>query len=313
MRKDRALGVFYCLFCAMLWGIAFVAQDVAADHMAPFTFQCSRSLIGAAALVPVFFLRDAFRRRHGENVRISRPVRRRLWLCGALLGTVLAAASCFQQFGIANNTTSPGKDAFITSFYIVLVPLGSILFGKRVQPHIFGCVAVALGGLWLLCMGGATVSVGDVQVLISALIFTVQILLIDRVAPGLDGVRLSAVQFLVMGVETGVLMFLFETPTWAQFGAAWLPVLYAGIFSCAGAYTMQILGQQRTPPAVASLLMSLEAVFAVLASLVMLHMAPSPREIGGMALMFVAVVCSQIPFRYPAKKASDPNIPENDT
>jgi len=240
---------------------------------------------------------------HGYDVhRLTEG--RPLILGGVLCGAILTAACVLQQAGIGNNETSPGKDAFVSALYMVIVPIFALFLGKRSPLPVYLCTVVAVFGLWLLCMGsGTALSVGDVQVIACAFVFAAHILAVDRVAPYVDGIRLSAVQFLTSGVLSGVFMLIFETPTWKGILAALLPLLFAGIFSNGIAYTLQIVGQQRTAPTLASLVLSLESVFAVLAGMVLLGEYPSGREIAGMAVIFAAIVCAQLPFdRWLGKK-----------
>ena len=179
----------------------------------------------------------------------------------------------------------------------MFVPAFGLLLGKRAAPHIYGCVAVALGGLWLLCMNGSTLTTGDIQLIICSLLFACQMLLVDAIGDRVDAVRLSAVQFLVVGVVSTVFAIVFEQPTVAGVLTGWWTVLYAGIFSSAVAYTLQIVGQQRTPAALASLVLSLESVVAVIASMIALRLYPTLNEVLGMVLIFAAIIVSQIPWQ----------------
>ena len=300
MSLKKYSGVLCCFLAALFWGTTFVAQDTAAKTIPPFTFLALRSFIGAAALVPVFLIKDKLTR--GKQVPSPAPASRRMtWLGGALCGLFLCAASALQQLGIGNNTGSPGKDAFITALYIVFVPVIALFFGRRAQPHIYGCLAVALGGLWLLCMNGAAITVGDIQLMVCSLLFAFQMIVVELIGTRVDAVRLSAVQFLTVGVLSALIALIFEEPTVGGVLAGWWTVLYAGILSSAVAYTLQIVGQQRTPPAVACLLLSLESVVAVIASMIALQLYPRPTELVGMALIFAAIIVSQLPFRYKRK------------
>lgn len=300
MNKQKALGILCCFLAALFWGIAFVAQDKGAVHVESFTFQAVRSFIGAIALVPVFLLKDRIEKKKGIHRTPDKKEKKMLLLGGLACGVVLCVAACLQQFGIANNETSPGKDAFITALYMLFVPVIGLFLGKRARPHVYLCIPVALLGLWLLCMNGSTLSVGDVQVILCSVVFSFHILVVDHVAPHVDGVRLSCIQFFTVGVLSSICMLLFESPTWEGILTAAGPLLYAGVMSCAGAYTLQIIGQQHTPPTAACMVLSLESVFAVLASMVMLGMFPSGLEILGMVLIFAAVIVSQLPL--PGRK-----------
>lgn len=294
-------GPLCCLLAALFWGTTFVAQDTAARTIPAFTFLALRSFIGAAALLAVFLIRDRQEKKKGCCKALTKAQAKLTLWGGALCGVFLCAASALQQLGIGNNTGSPGKDAFITALYIVFVPLLGFFLGRRAAPHIYGCVAVALGGLWLLCMNGSTLTVGDIQLIACSLLFACQMLLVDHIGDRIDAVKLSAVQFFVVGALSTVLALIFERPTLDGVLAGWWTVLYAGILSSAVAYTLQIIGQQRTPPTLASLVLSLESVVAVIASMITLRLFPTVLEWLGMLLIFAAIIVAQIPFRYAKK------------
>ncbi len=297
----RSSGLICCLLAAFFWGTTFVAQDTAAETIPAFTFLALRSFVGAAALLVVFLVKDALAKKKGTFQPATREAHKLTWLGGAFCGLFLCSASALQQLGIASNTGSPGKDAFITALYIVFVPLFGLFLGKRAAPHIYGCVVVALGGLWLLCMNSSSLTTGDIQLMICSLLFACQMILVDHLGNRVDAVRLSAVQFLVVGVVSTVLAVIFESPTVAGVMTGWWTVLYAGIFSSAVAYTLQIVGQQRTPATLASLVLSLESVVAVIASMIALGLYPAVTEVLGMVLIFIAIIVSQIPFKYKKK------------
>lgn len=292
MKKQQLLGVLCCLVTAMIWGVAFIAQDFAAETVEPFTFQCLRSFLAAAVLIPFALFRQKYLACGKKAPAFSR---KKMIVGGVICGAILAGASVLQQAGITNDT-DPGKSAFITALYIVFVPVMSLFLGKRSPWHVYACTGVALCGLWLLCMGNASLTVGDLQVIACSLVFAVHILVVDHFAPFVDGIWLSAVQFLTSGVLSGIVMLLFESPSLAGIGAAILPLLFAGIFSCGVAYTLQIVGQQKLPSTAASLLFSLESVFAVIAGMVIIRQTPSPRELCGMAIIFAAIIVAQLRF-----------------
>ena len=285
------------LLTALIWGCAFVAQSVGMDYVGPFTFNCVRSILGSIVLVPVIFLMDHLKRKSGmspEEIKKAKGDGRTLLTGGICCGVILAAASSLQQFGIM--FTSVGKAGFITAMYIVLVPILGVFVGKKVRPLVVLCVLIAVAGLYFLCMTEKlSLGIGDLFVLLCALVFTVHILVIDHFSPLVDGVRMSAVQFLTAGILCGAAMLIWETPQAEDILAAWMPVLYAGIMSCGVAYTLQILGQKNADPTVASLLLSLESVFSVLAGWVILHQSLNQRELFGCALMFAAIIIAQLP------------------
>lgn len=291
----RAAGSIMLLLTAIIWGCSFVAQSEAMDYMGPLTFQTARSFVGGAVLIPVLFLSGMGRKKH--HVPRQGGGQRRLLFAGTLCGVVMFVAAMLQQYGIALGT-SGGEAGFITATYILLVPLFGLFRGKKVPLRIWICVFAALCGLYLLCItGDFSFLPSDGMVLLGAVFWALHILVIDHMAPGLDGIMLSCIQFFVSGVLAGVGMFLFEAPSWRQIFDGWVTIAYVGILSSGAAYTLQILGQQRTPPAIASLLMSFESVFAVLGGIVVLRQIPTMREWAGCALMFAAIICAQLPGR----------------
>ena len=227
-----------------------------------------------------------------------------LLLGGLGCGILLCVATVLQQFGIAEVDTSPGKAAFITALYIVFVPVIALFLRRRSQPHVYVCVAVALVGLWLLCMNGSTITKGDIFVILCSVAFAFHITLVDFVVPHVDGVQLSCVQFTVAALISAVGMLITEQPDMQVILQNWFPIFYSGIFSAAIAYTLQILGQKHTQPTIACLLMSLESVFAVITGMILLpeSSAQSAREWVGMAVIFVAIIFAQIPLRYGRRK-----------
>ncbi len=290
-RKQLKYSLLLAL-TALIWGTAFVAQSQATDEVGPFTFNAARLLVGGAVLLPCIRLLDGLRARAGEAANPGS--RKTLFIGGACCGTVLFAASGFQQAGIAY--TSVGKAGFITALYIVLVPLAGVLTGRRIGAALWASVALAVTGMYFLCMTGETgVNRGDVLCLACALFFTMHILVIDRFSPKVDGVRLSAVQFFVAGGLSLIAMLLFEKPDWSSVLAAWFPILYAGVLSSAVGYTLQIIGQKNVNPTLASLIMSLESVFSALSGWLLIGQTLTVLEIMGCALMFIAIILAQLP------------------
>ena len=301
MTRNKWIGPTLLFVTAFIWGTSFIAQEVGAnDGVGSFTFQATRNALGALALLLVWVVRDIFQRKKGCYQPMTAESKRALLWGGLGCGCLLCAATVLQQFGIAETETSPGKAAFITALYIVFVPLFSVLVKRFSQPHVYLCVAVALGGLWMLCMSGSRLMKGDLLVILCAVIFALHIMLVDRVAPHVDGIRLSCIQFAVAAAISAVGMLLTEEPEVQVICRSWFPIFYSGIFSAAIAYTLQIVGQKRTQPTIACLLMSLESVFAVLTSMVLMpeQNPGSAREWVGMAVILVAIVLAQIPFKY---------------
>ena len=293
MKKTSIKNPLLLLLTATIWGTAFVAQSVGMDYVGPFTFSAVRSLIGGLVLIPVIWL--VGRLEEGQDKREKTPAdRKNLILGGIACGVVLFIASNLQQFGIQYTTV--GKAGFITAFYIVLVPVMGIFIRRRCPALVWVGVALALAGLWLLCMGGDTMTVGtgDMLVFFGAVMFAVHILVIDHFSPLADGVKLSCIQFFVCGILSGVCMFLFEQPDAAAILAAKGSILYAGVMSCGVAYTLQIVGQKGMNPTAASLILSLESVISVLAGWVLLHQKLSVRELLGCVLVFAAVILVQV-------------------
>ncbi len=293
MKKTSIKNPLLLLLTATIWGTAFVAQSVGMDYVGPFTFSAVRSLIGGLVLIPVIWL--VGRLEEGQDRREKTPAdRKNLILGGIACGVVLFIASNLQQFGIQYTTV--GKAGFITAFYIVLVPVMGIFIRRRCPALVWVGVALALAGLWLLCMGGdaMTVGTGDMLVFFGAVMFAVHILVIDHFSPLADGVKLSCIQFFVCGILSGVCMFFFEQPDAAAILAAKGSILYAGVMSCGVAYTLQIVGQKGMNPTAASLILSLESVISVLAGWVLLHQKLSVRELLGCVLVFAAVILVQV-------------------
>ncbi len=290
---------------ALIWGIAFVAQSEGGDAVGPYTFNCIRSLLGSAVLLPVIALLDKL------GLTSKKPVtpaqKKTLLVGGVSCGIILCVASNLQQLGIYFGS-SAGKAGFLTACYILLVPILGIFLGKRCGWNIWLGVGLTLIGLYLLCMNGSfRLQFSDILLLLCALGFALHILVIDHFSPLVDGVRMSCIQFLVSGLLSAIPMFFVDMghslagiTAWApalMTMEAWIPILYAGILSCGAAYTLQIIGQQGVNPTVASLLMSLESVFSVIAGWIILGEKMGAKELFGCALIFAAVILAQIPIQ----------------
>ena len=289
MNKAQIKNSFLLLLTAVIWGVAFVAQSTGMEHVEPFTFNSIRNIIGGLVLIPCIFL---FRKVNGEKGTIVTKVE---LIGGICCGTALFAASSFQQVGMLHTTV--GKAGFITALYVVLVPILGLLMKKKVSILIWFCVVLSVVGLYLLCMteGSFTLGYGDFLVLICAVLFSVHILIIDYFSPKGDGVVISCIQFLTCGVLSGILMFFTETPVLQNMWDAKWSILYAGVLSCGVAYTLQVVAQRDVNPTVASLILCLESVVAVLAGWIVLKEALSLRELLGCTLMFIAIVLAQLP------------------
>ena len=294
-KRGELLHTLALLVCAAIWGSAFVAQSVGAEYVGAFTFLAVRNWIAVVFLIPVIFVRDTILKKRGRpSVRpANRTQRRFLLMGGAACGFFLCAASAFQQVGIRYTTTA--KAGFITALYVVIVPILSVFFGKSVKSRIWMCVALAVLGLYLLCMRGElSLSFGDGVVLVCAFLFACQIMTVDYFAPQVDTVRLSQTQFLVTALLSTVCMFFFEDLSTDSLIKALPSIAYAGVMSSGVAYTLQIIGQQNLNPAIASITMSLESVFAALAGWIVLGQSMSFRELAGCVLMFAAIILAQL-------------------
>lgn len=302
MKKTSVKSPLLLFLTAVIWGVAFVAQSVGMDYVGPFTFNFVRSIIGGVVLIPCIWLLDRVRGGEedangaaDESEQAAHSWHQKGLLTGGICcGIALFVASNLQQFGIQYTTV--GKAGFITALYIVLVPVIGVFMKKTEGLKIWISVALAVAGLYLLCItDGFTVSGGDFLVFLCALGFSVHILVIDYFSPRVDGVRMSCIQFFVCGLLSGIGMLLTEHFEWSAVLMAWMPILYAGVMSCGVAYTLQIVGQKGMNPTVASLILSLESVVSVLAGWVLLGQKLSPRELSGCALMFAAIILAQIP------------------
>lgn len=280
---------------ATIWGVAFVAQSVGMDYVGPFTFLFARSLIGGIVLLPVVAVLHRSGPGHaGETPADRRRARKTLLLGGVCCGAALCFASIFQQVGLLYTTV--GKSGFLTACYILIVPLIGLLFGRKCGKLVWCGVALAIAGLYFLCLtDGFSVNLGDAITFVCAILFSVHILVIDYFSPRTDGVKMSCIQFFVCAAIAAAGMLLFEQPSLGALLAAWKPVLYAGALSSGVGYTLQIVGQKGMNPTVASLIMSLESVISVIAGWLILGQSLSGREIFGCVLMFAAIVLAQLP------------------
>ena len=287
--RNKLRGSLALMAATVIWGSAFIAQSVGMDHIGPMTFQAARCGLGAVFLLPVIFVFDRDKKSYFKNW--SDP---KLWKTGILCGSALFVAAGLQQVGLVYTTA--GKAGFITAMYIVLVPILGLFFRKRPPVAAWISVLLALAGLYLLsCTDVTAINVGDMLMIGCALGFAVQITLIDRMAADLDGLRLNCIQAFVCALLSAVVMAFTETPTFPSLAACALPIGYAGVLSMGVAYSLQIIGQKHLEPTPASLIMSLESVFAALCGWLLLHERMTPQELCGCALVFSAVILSQLP------------------
>lgn len=302
-RRKAFVSSLLLTLAAFIWGTAFVAQSAGLELIGNFTFLCLRSCLAVVVLTPVsWYIFRCNRRKvgegeHGENKTF---ISKRLVLGGVLCGGAVCLASLVQQYGIIYS--SVGKSGFLTTLYILIVPVLGLIFKRRVKPVLWLCIVIATCGMYFLCVTeSGSVGIGDVLLVMCAFLFAVQIMIVDYFVQTVDGVRLSLVQFGVSAVISAIGMFAFESPDPVAIGQAWLPIFYAGVLSSGIAFTLQIVAQKNLNPTVASLLMSLESVFAALAG-AFFGERLSGREIFGCALVFLAIIIAQLPFERLVKK-----------
>ncbi len=303
MDKKKLTGNLFLLLTALIWGMAFVAQRVGMEYVGPLTFTAIRFWLGVATLLPILHFmnrRQALAVKDGDETTLlpspeeKAKARKSLMIAGGTCGTVLFFASILQQYGLV--FTTAGKTGFITALYIILVPVFGLFLKQR--PGIQCWVGVVFGtaGLYFLTITETfTIARGDFVVFIGAFFWAAHVLSIDHFNPYVDSIKLAITQFIVCASWSTVGMFLFERPSFEAILSGAVPILYAGILSCAGGFTFQILGQRHTSPTVASLILSMEAVFGAIFGFFLLTEVMTGRELAGCLLMFVAVVISQLP------------------
>ena len=301
MSNKSLRGSLLLLLGSMIWGAAFVAQRVGMDHVGPFTFNGIRMLLAWLVMIPVNALME---HKNKNTPGYTAPDPKDQRLSGVICGALLFIATSLQQMGLVSTTA--GKAGFITALYVVLVPVAAwFLFRKNPGKVIWLGVLIAVGALWLLCMpadGGFVLQSGDLLVLGCAVCFTFQILCVDHYAARVSGVKLARDEFLVTGGLSMLIAVATEPISWEGVREALIPILYAGIMSGAVGYTLQVLGQRDTDPTVASLLMCMEAVFAVLTGVLLIGEKMTVRETVGCVLMFCAVILAQLPEEWLRRK-----------
>ncbi len=312
MNKKKVVSHLLLLITACIWGVAFVAQSVGMQYVGPCTFSFARFFVGGLVLIPVILVMDWNKRKHAHDtyarmveqigdtpekqiIQKAKKEQRKITLAaGVCCGLALSAASLTQQYGIMYTTV--GKAGFITTLYIIIVPFLGLFVKKKVPIKVWISAVIAVFGLYLICMTESMVlSKGDALVLICAFLFSIQILLIDYVSNKADPVKISCIQFLTAAILSGIGAVIFEKPTWDAIVAAYVPILYAGVLSSGVAYTFQVVAQRNIDPTVASLIMSLESVIATLAGWVLLGQRLSVTEFIGCALVFAAIILTQLP------------------
>lgn len=296
MKWNTAKNSFCLFLTAFIWGMSFVAQSKGMEYMKPFTFNGARCLIGAFVLFLFLLAPGKTSREKRRKIEWKKNLRAGIWC-----GLVLAGASMFQQIGIQD--ISVGKAGFITTLYIIFVPIAGIFFHKKVMPPVWIAAGMAAVGMYLLCVEESfTIEKGDILVFIGALFFTAHILVIDYYAQTTDGVTVSCIQFAVCGVLCTAGAFLWEQPAAGQLFSGMGTLLYSGVLSCGVAYTLQIVGQKGLSPTVAALILSLESVVAAVAGWAAYKIgfltedqSLSGPQIAGCLIVFFAVVLVQLP------------------
>lgn len=305
MDRKKLIGNTFLLITAIIWGSAFVAQRVGMEYVGPLTFTGTRFWLAAIVLIPVIYFLDKSEKKAKqesgeEQIKLTAAeaakAKKTLLISGFICGTVLFCASILQQFGLV--FTSAGKTGFITALYIVLVPVFGLFLKQRPGFKCWIGVALATIGLYLLTITESfTIAWGDFVVLIGAFFWACHVLVIDHFVPYVNSVKLALTQFAVCASYGTIGMIIFERPDFDSLITCAVPILYAGVLSGGVGFTFQILGQRNTSPTVASLLLSMEAVFGAIFGFLILHEIMSAREIMGCVLMFAAIIISQLPNR----------------
>ena len=296
MKKFYA--VLAMLTATMLWGFAFSAQASGMKYVGPLLFVALRSIVGVAALAFTAMIFDLvrFRRVTLWGGAKSSCERKFLLSGGVFCGLLICAASTFQQLGLLH--VSAGKTGFLTALYIMIVPLLGVFFKRKTPLILWGAILLALAGTYLLCGGISAIGIGELFVVICALLFALHIMVIDHYAPHCDCVRLSCIQFMAAAVAAAIVSLIFAEPwVWQEIAASWPFWVYCGIGSSAIAFTLQMVAQKYMHPATAALIMSLESVFGVLGGWLFLHEVLSLRELSGCAVILLAVIITQLPQR----------------
>lgn len=274
----------FLIVCAAIWGFAFIAQVVGMEFVGPFTFNAVRFILGGVSLLPVIFVL----RKNGNDMRVKGA-----FMSGFICGIFLFLASSFQQIGLQGTTA--GKAAFITGLYIVIVPIFGLFMGRRIKINSWIGAVTALIGLYLLCVkSGTGISHSDFLELVSAFLFAVQILLIDYFSKKVDPIKLAFYQFVVCSGFSFAVALPLETIHISSIFSAWGPILYGGVMSVGVAYTFQILGQKNADPSCASIIMSMETVFAALGGFLILGESMGAKQFLGCFLMLSGAILSQL-------------------
>lgn len=305
------------MLTSFIWGSAFVAQSSGMDYVGPYTYNMARNVLAFLFLIPVIYVigkKKEVTDNAGSGTGIDDAASgeanwksillpdRTTLVGGIYCGLVMAVASSLQQIGIT--MTTAGKAGFITALYIILVPLMGVFIGKKIPRIIWFCVVLAMAGFYLLCVKeGFSISKGDILVLFCSVGFSVHIMTIDHfTSKGVDGVKMACIQFAVAAIVMTPLIFALENPSVSGLLSAWMTIAYAGILSSGVGFTLQIVAQKDTDPTTATLIMSLESVFAAVSGCLFLNEVLLPKEILGCILVFVAVILAQVPLPVKSKE-----------
>lgn len=308
--KEKVIGIVAFVITSCIWGFAFVAQQSAMDHIGPLTMNGLRSLLGAIFLIPVILITDVIKGKKPSLLGVKSKDEGKFLIKGGILcGIFMTAASTLQQIGVQYTTI--GKAGFLSALYIVIVPIITIFFGKKIGWNGWSGVGIALVGMFLLCfnladLSGFSINKGDLIIISCSLFFSVHILVIDKYSPHTDSIRLSFMQFLVCGVVCTALAFIFEEPQWTGIKSAWFSIFFAGVVSCGIGYTLQMIGQKYVPAHIAPMLMGLECVFSLLADWIFFKQVMNAQEYIGCFLIFVAIILAQTDFS-KFKKSAEPD------
>lgn len=290
-KLQQIKGSLILMITAIVWGSGFVAQSAGMELIGPNTFNGLRMLLGAAVLLPFAILTG---KKETDDVKKNKKT---LFLTAIIGGCLLCAGSTVQTWGLAYTTA--GNSGFITAMYMVFVPIMGVITGKKIGVRTFFCAVTALVGMYFLCLYGGDIKInfGDVLTLICAVLFSFHILWIDKVIPNVNAVQFSCLQFFVCGIINIILMFISENPSTEVIKSCAVPIIYSGLFSCGIGYTLQPVGQKYAEPTTASIIMSMESVFALIFGIIILHDPVSVSKIFGCALMFAAIILIQLPDR----------------
>ena len=279
------------ILTAFIWGTGFVAQNMGMEYAGPFSFNATRNFVGAIALLPVIFLFSKLNK--GKEKQEYK--KKDLIVGGVWCGTVLGFASALQQLGIYLGTSS-GKAGFITALYMLIVPILGLFLKKKVGFKAWVAVVLGTVGMYFLCItSGFQIEMGDFVIFLCAILYAVHIMVIDHFSPKADGVKMSCIQFITSGIINVVIMLIFEDINWIGLLLSYKAILYLGIMSSGVAYTLQIVAQKDTSPVAATLIMSLESVFAVLSGWLILKETMNQNQLLGCLLIFVGIILSQLP------------------